>query len=217
MRDAHLSGKFNAGTWPEMLDLLRDHTRIAGITEAREVDVEGWERDGRHEADVLWRDWEPLDEGVLKLHTGPWMRGSREMHSVDLHWKLLAHPEDRWKLLRPVGHFPAHLYNPSQHRAHTAAVGQVSGLLAELAKKVRADETTMSADFNMELNLSRNRRPLERHGFRVVAPHAATHGIRTIDGFLTTMRGTADVLPRMSGFDHKAVTARLFRNEKENR
>lgn len=170
----------------------------------------GWRAHAHLDVTNAWnrRVWHKRAETVLHIDTPEWHRGSLPQSSVDLPCVLLEDANEGWSMLAWAGHFPAH---PEQERARLAAVKGLKDALDEQRREWKPDELLGRADWNLELTLPRNRTLIEYRDLHLVIPSRPTHGQHTIDGWLTTMRGTARTLPKNPGFDHAPVLGHFRR------
>lgn len=216
IRTAHQSGRFDATSTEQaaMLEQLVRTSSVAVVTEAGKVErPEQWSFVGG-ETKVLWhaRHWERTTHGTIVIPTPPWKRGGAPQENVKIEWAGLADHATGLVLLRGGGHFPAHLFKPSQRKANAAALRGLASALAPIIEQTNPDEVTLSFDFNRPLTIASQAKLVEgavsELGLHLVVPPKATHGLRTIDGFLTTSALVdGDMLRRMPGFDH--VGARM--------
>lgn len=219
IRTAHQSGRFDATSTEQaaMLEQLVRTSSVAVVTEAAALEglPDSWLATG-HETRVLYHvpNWRLVDRGTIVIPTPPWTRGTTRKASVELEWAALHSREDpATVLLRGGGHLPAHLFHRAQRAANAAALRGLASALAPVIEQTNPDEVTLSFDFNRPLTIASQAKLVEgavsELGLHLVVPPKATHGLRTIDGFLTTSALVdVDMLRRMPGYDHRGARLR---------
>lgn len=183
---------------------------VGAMSEAHKVSMpDGWLARG-HECKVMWDDtvWKRIESGVIVIDTPPWKRGTDRRTTVELYWVLLKHRRSGVTLLRIAGHLPAHLSDPAQKAANTAALRALPKAVMALAHQANADEVSISLDLNRDLRLQRNQDAMNRllRGTKLdlVIPPKGTFGQRKIDCYIvSTGLHTRHMLEPRKGFDHQ--------------
>jgi hypothetical protein len=217
MRDVHQSGRFDATNSRRLVlgGVIEDAASVALPTEGVEFHVlDGWLSFG-NESKVLWRDssWEMKHHGVEKILTPEWKRGNSLRKSVEIVWALLRHKRRRTTLFRGGGHLPAHLSDAKQRAANRAALDGLRAAVWPVVERLEPDQVTLSFDFNRDLRQLPQRHLIQESvrdtNLVLVVPPEGTHGLRKIDGFLTTGRSReCSMLENSAGFDHRGVRLR---------
>lgn len=213
IEDAWQGGRFDATRAERAVAVRRiiaSGCTVAGMSEAKDLRVPaGWEMHG-DESRVFFDTsvWTPRRAGTIVIRTGNWRRGASERDTVEFPWVPLVHPRSKVRLLRAVGHFPAHLTDPDQKAANTTALKALPERIAALMASTGADECSLSMDLNRDLRLKRNqdlvRRSFKGTGLHLVIPPKGTYGQRKIDCFLvTTGLYVRHMLAPAKGFDHQ--------------
>lgn len=216
MMDAHQSGKFNASTHTKsrLFKDLAEQVSIVVVTEAQDYSrVWGWNSHGR-ETKIYWKPdrWSLEYKGFSALEVGKWERGGQPRDKFVVPWVVLEHTELNLRVVRSGGHHPAHLYRKAQREANAAVVKQLPKFLMELEEVYKPNIITYTADFNLNL---RSKRVQDRilqdlpPRYDLVIPRFNTHGIRVIDGGIST--GTIPAvtpLPSYPDIDHRGFKFR---------
>jgi hypothetical protein len=217
LHDAHQSGRFDASLAERRAMLAQISTRawLGGVTEGVGLDMlPGWRAIG-HESKVVWNNHDFIleDHQQVAIPTPPWRRGSMQMNSVTLQAALLRIHRSA-KVLRVVGHLPAHLYDPRQLRANRAALAGMTHALRPLIREWQPTLTNVSLDLNRDLRRLPQREIVQQAflhlSLHLVVPPKGTHHRRKIDAFLTSSAmHEATMLDRISGFDHRGIRLRV--------
>ena len=231
--DVHWSGKFKASPkqWQAAVGTVAEAATLAAFTEARgtTLSVPGWQQflpphSAGTDCTILWDEtsWRlagPKSDatGWVTLTSKAWPTRS----GVVAPYVLLEDPDTRRTLLRLAAHFPAGVQTgdafakaPARVGAWVAATRALATVIRDLQHELRPDETTLSADWNVNLARAHWRgyinHALKGTGMRLVVPTHPTHGTRTIDGHATTL--TVPTF-RADGFDHIGALATLTSKE----
>jgi hypothetical protein len=229
MFDAHVSGKWSASPlrWRAAARDVTAVSEVAAFTEAtkhrRDLILKGHASHHGGECSIVWdRELRAGGAGgTMTLSDCSWKLGPGHVREgVRGAWKILESQSEVHSLLRVVAHLPSGVQNGARFSRDadnvTAWVDALLGLRREvegLRREHRPDDITISADWNVDLQLPEWRKRIRAAfvgtGLHWVLSPDPTHGRRLIDGHLTTLRGTAKTLGKVEGFDHKPTLADL--------
>lgn len=247
VNDAHLSGRYTtsrAQLLQGVRKVLDRRVGVAAVTEVRGRHVDLHHLDGiavhlppsNTAADCAILVDTSIGTLGARGHAVLSRGHGRTRSTIVLTWALIE-LDDGGRLLRAAFHAPASVQHGRGFSKVTADRGNVTAwqaaldelprVLCDLIAEHQPDETILSADWNVHLQLRSWRRlinqKLKPTGLRLVVPRRATIGrVRVIDAHASTMRRrrmawALRVLDLTRGWDHRPVVVRLKSRRRKRR